>query len=258
MEIEQVPIPLFSTPLESVNNPVLVVFDRARVCVEVDTTSETSVYLETGFPRKDYYNLLAEYIRSFLEPIASEVLGDKGLYVGINGFYPYALGLYALVTTRVLEEMGLEGNELLDIASSLDKYTGLYSTVLEGLRRAIITGKPLVYRHGEEPVILDYKKLAGLETRVSRYTRVTSKAVFKGLDSIRTAIIHLTGYSIIEFTRCILPSCFMECIDLFYNTVRVYNAVYYIVYGVNPPIDSVYIADIEGYVSIARIGGDDG
>ncbi len=245
-----IPIPLFSTPVES-NNPVLITLVKRSIPIEIGIVDEGGVVIDINTSIDSYVDNLIGYLKRFLKTIVDNVLEDSGLYVRINSFYPYALGLYIVVTSKVLEALGLSSNDLIEVSRSIDKYIGMECVIVNGLRRAFLEKTCMVYRDGEEPIKLDHYIPVNIRDHVEVVEEVS---VLLKEPSIRSSIIHLSGYSVLEVVKCLLSQGFSKCSSLFYNAIRVFNALYYIAYGVKPVMYGVYVRDLGSYLSIACIG----
>ncbi len=253
-----VPIPLFSTPIES-SNPVFIVNTSKCIDFEIDFINEPRVvvYLDKvhEYSDEDYRRTLIEYLTKFFQTIVAKVLGNKGVRLTIDKAFPYNLLVYVFITQKAIEYMGLDSREAFEVANSIDRVIGIRDSIIPGLRKALLLGKNLVYRNEEEHVVLPDD--LGLEIDVREHMRFSREEVLSIVNesAIRSSIIHLSGYAVIELTRCILSHGFRECISVFYDTVRIFNGLYYIVYNIYPRTYGVYVRDLGDYVSIATVSG---
>ncbi len=253
-----IPIPLFSTPIES-SNPVFIVNTRKCIDFEIDFIDEPRVvvYLSRAheYGSGDYSRTLIEYLTNFFQIIVAKVLRDRGVRLTIDKVFPYNLSMYVFITQKAIEYMGLDSSEAFEVANGVDRAIGIRGSIIPGLRKALLLGKNLVYRNEEEHVVLTDN--LDLEIDVREHTRFSREEILSIVNesAIRSSIIHLSGYAVIELTRCILSHGFRDCINVFYDTVRIFNGLYYIVYNIYPKAYGVYIRDLGDYVSIATVSG---
>lgn len=246
----RLPIPLFSTPLES-SNPTLVFLSDMKVTARISTRDRRSVEVKLADKgSSEYYDLLTSSLHSFYELISSEVI-ERGLKVVVEGDLNYALGVYASLTVETAKLFGLNSEDLIEVTSSIDALIGVRKAQLTPMRYSIIVGKPIVYRHSEGFIELGS---GGLETKVIEVFKVVqlSEPIVK--ESLRSIMIHLGGYAVIELAKCILEQGLSNCREVIELSSRSMNSIYYILYGLQPRSKGeVYVADLDDYVAVASI-----
>ncbi|MCS7128731.1 MAG: hypothetical protein RMI83_05645 [Desulfurococcaceae archaeon] len=246
----RLPIPLFSTPLES-NNPTLVFLSNMKVTARISARDYRSVEVKLANGDSDEYrDLLASSLHSFYEFISSEII-ERGLKVVVEGDLNYALGVYASLTTETAKLFGLSNDDLIEATSSIDALIGIRKAQLTPMRYSLIVGRPIVYRRSEGFIELGG---GGLEPRVIEVFRVVqlSEPIVK--EPLSSIIIHLGGYAVIELVKCILEHGLGNCREIVELSSRSMNSIYYILYGLQSrSMGEVYIVDLDNYVAVASI-----
>ncbi|MEM2253900.1 MAG: hypothetical protein QW369_00750 [Desulfurococcaceae archaeon] len=246
----RLPIPLFSTPLES-NNPTLVFLSNMKITTRISTRDckRVEVKLADG-GSGEYYDLLASSLHSFYELISSEVI-ERGLRVIVEGDLNYALGVYASLTVETAKLFGLSSDDLIEVTSSIDALIGIRKAQLTPMRYSIIVGKPIVYRHSEGFIELGG---GGLEPKIVEVFKVAQLSEPTVKEPLRSIIIHLGGYAVIELAKCILEQGLSNCREIIELSSRSMNSIYYILYGLQSRSrGEVYVADMDNYIAVASI-----
>ncbi len=244
-----VPLIAVHTPL-SVNNPVITVFSRERRRADYWVTGDG------GDIRVDIEDCSGRYCREYVglfEGFLERVLGEMGVGGGVRLSTPiYALGEYAAVTTLLLVDMGLGERDAVELGVAIDRDIGLDEHYTYPLRKTVVMGSPLIIRGGEKPY-----SLRGLSGAVSSHILV--EAPEPRLDEdLFVHLTHLGGYNAISLARCILSG--KTCRGELSMSLRIVNALYYILYNVNPILDTamhVYSPDIAGYLSVVAVSLDE-
>jgi len=199
---------------------------------ESETTSTTIDGVRLGWRYdiavKSFVNTLAARLE---QPIkASIVIRTSDVIT-----YPPAASIYAATTLAIVKSVveaagyELDSHEVLDSASSIDNEAGVGLDYIDGLRKAIMLGKSIVYRHGEEPVEL----FTGtkLELELVGEEDIGEEVVEVLGDSLLSALTRLSGLAVLEAVQRLRES--RE--DFFRLVQRADNAVFYLLYGVETP-----------------------
>ncbi len=252
---EEIPVPIFYTPIKC-NNPVIVHKHLSHIEVNLDTSSrgnKVEVFYSNG---EEYGRVLANYIKKFIDML-SEYIAEEYFSIEINVEKPaYGLGLYALITTLLLKEMGLPDDEVLRACSIIDeKIVGdpVRLMLLEALRASVLLGKSIIYRSGEKPVEISMEK----SFIITKHLRHDDRSVVIELfneQAFRTAVIHLGGYTAIALAKCCIAG--LECSKLLTESLIVFNSLQYMVKGVTPPLDGVLLDDLPGFLSLLVLEDD--
>ncbi len=246
----RLPIPLLSTPLES-DNPTLVFLSNMKVTARISARDCRGVEVKlTNGGIDEYSDLLAGSLHSFYELISSEVI-KRGLKVTVEGDLSYALGVYASLTAETAKFFGLSSSDLIEVASSIDALIGIRKAQLTPMRYSIIVGKPIVYRRGEGFIELEG---GGLEPKIIEVLKVAQLSEPLIEEPLRSIVIHLGGYAVIELVKCILERGLSNCGEVIELSSRSMNSIYYILYELQPRSrGEVYVVDLDNYVAAASI-----
>jgi len=211
---------------------------------------ENNVSIVLHSSPSSYLELLEKYLSVFFKKIISEDI-RQGLQIDIYGNIEYALGAYVAITIESLKLFGIDINELFDISRTIDKELGLNNVVVNALKKSYLASKSLIYRDGEQPVvIMDEMNIEFIDRNIIDY----NKALLLIEDqAINSAIVHLGGHTVLSIARCVLSRGFSECSDLFSEAERIINGIYYAVYELYPPLNGHYIWDLGNYVSIITL-----
>ncbi|BFH72465.1 hypothetical protein SJAV_04090 [Sulfurisphaera javensis] len=216
------PIPLFGIPLKGVNNPILIMFAFTNSQI----TNETP-------------DLPQEFFEYFKEATGFECTVN----VNLKGKIPF-VSKYVYLSYLYFKEaikkcnLPISDNEMNDVLIMIDD-TLYNSEVIRGLRKALLMGKDILYRDGEDPVEVNVKKF--------KIQLLYSYPIPQSFNYIDNSLIHLVG---------ILPVEFAETQDL--NLIRMENGLWFSLYSIPPPIrlDWKIIWDLN-WASVIELRGED-
>lgn len=229
---------LAGVPIPGKSNPYIVlVTPNARVHVEVDVEEASQPTARLEGLRLGWRFEIA--FKSFVDTLSGRL--EQPLLVrlraGVDGvYYPPAASVYAAATLAVVHAVAdaggysLEPREVLEAANSIDGEAGVDLDYVDGLRTALTTSTSIVFRRGEEPVELNTDgrivlELVGEEDVGEDYSSNLS-------DTLLTALTRLSGLSTLEAARLLREGKVSEALEL---VRRLDNAVFYLLYSVNPP-----------------------
>jgi mevalonate kinase len=236
-------IVFFGVPLPNRNNPYIVlVSSDADILIRVGLGEEdkASRAIIKGLQLGWRYEIA---LKSFIDEVSTRL--EQPLYVEIEAHidktsYPPASSVYAATTLAIIQAVSETGgyelstDEILQAASDIDQEAGIGLDFIDALRTAIVRGKSIIYRKGEEPIALDTKRELVLEL-------VGEEDIGEDLsqnlqDPLASAITRLLGVNVIEAANTIrelqeLDNIFQE-VEL---NIRIENAAYYMLYGASLP-----------------------
>lgn len=216
------PIPLFGIPIKGVNNPVFITFTA--------TNSQIS---------NNYPNLPKEFFEYFKEATGFECKVN----INLEGNIPFS-SRYVYLTYLYFKEaisrcqLPISDKEMIEILQMIDD--ALYnSELIRGLRKALLLGKDILYRDGEDPVEVSNVKKFRIEL-------LYSYPLQENFNFIDNSLVHLLG---------ILPVEFSETQDL--SLIKVENGLWFSLYSIPPPVrlDWKIIWDLK-YASVIELRGE--
>ncbi|MET1101399.1 MAG: hypothetical protein ABWW69_02815 [Pyrodictiaceae archaeon] len=233
------PLIVLGLPLPGKINPYIVLVSKKKlitVNLEIDTSERTRIRI-LGEPRPDWRLEIA--IRSFVDAVSSRL--EQGLdmtieYEARETSSLYTAGLYAIlshaIVKAIVEAGGYEmtDEEILEACKSIDSEAGTDYDYVYALREAASKGRSLVYREGEESI-----ELGNVNVRIEL---VGEEEVAEPLqealeDPIASIIARLAGMIVVRSTQMLRNG--VEASDVLRRFARLENALYYAVYGIQPP-----------------------
>lgn len=235
-------VPLFHIPIPNRHNPIMFFPTTYEILTDAEVTEETSRIFVSGPADPSF---IESKIREFLELLSSELGMEFSLRVRVRtsskSLREYT---YVHATNTVLELLGGKlDSDVIEATWRIDSKIGLPHSVF-GLRLADLVGKPYIWRIGEEYVDIDKPLIAEVMS--------LSEVVLQPLadQPFIDYLTHLAGNVIIH-----VFSNLREEKDVS-KFLRLYNALWYVLYGVQPPksekglalifpdIDKAYSAEV--------------
>lgn len=214
-------VPLFHIPIPNRHNPIMFFPTTYEILTDVKVTEETPRISVSGSADPSFAE---SKIREFLDLLSSELDIEFSLKVRVRtsskSLREYT---YVHATNTVLELLGGKlDNDVIEAAWRIDSKIGLPHSVF-GLRFADLIGKPYVWRIGEEYVNIDKPLIAEVMN--------ISEVVLQPLadQPFIDHLTHLAGSVIIYVFNNLRED---KDVSKF---LRLYNALWYILYGVQPP-----------------------
>ncbi len=234
----RIAIPVFGVPVRGKRNPYLVLLSEeelVEVEVDVDEAERPAVRVE-GTPQPDWR--LRIPLASFVDVVSGRLeqpLDVVVRYRVADGVSVPAASLYAVITmelvTSVAEAAGYEMSvdEVLRAAASIDDEAGVGLDYVKAAREAVARGTSMAYREGEEPVPLRVEaelELVGEEDVAGSFEDELGEQTLN-------AITRLAGISVVESVSLLREGA--DFATVFSRQARVDNALYYLLYGLEPP-----------------------
>ncbi len=196
--------------------------------------SETTSLVVRGEPMPTWRLEFA--LRSFVEELSSRLEHPLVVRVDYKALNEVPMAsLYAVLSLGVIryiaEEAGysLSDDEVLKAANSIDDDAGVSLDYVKGLRTALVYGSSMVFREGEEPISISL----GVAIEVvgeEELGRVIDEQLGEALLS---SVTRLAGLSVVEVVGLLREKTPWR--DVFLYGARLDNALYYLLYGVEPP-----------------------
>lgn len=214
-------VPLFHIPIPNRHNPIMFFPTTYEILTEAEVVEETSRISVSGSVDPLF---VENKIREFLKLLSSELGVGFSLKLRVRtSSKSLREHTYVHATNTVLELLGGKlDSDVIEAVWRIDSKIGLPHSVF-GLRFADLIGKPYIWRLGEEYVELDKPLIAELRSISEVVLQPTTDQSF--IDYVT----HLAGNVIIN-----IFSYLREEKDLS-SFLRIYNALWYILYGVQPP-----------------------
>ena len=233
----------YGVPLPGKSNPYIVLRSKdpslVSIAVKVEEAERASSVKTSGISLGWRYELA---IKSFVDEVSARL--EQPLHVVLNiavkgVSFPPASSIYAaasLAIVQAVSELGgyeLTRDEVLQAANDIDRESGVGLDYLEAMRAAIIRGKSMIYRRGEEPVDLPSNREIVLE--LVGEEDIGDDITGKLEDPIYSEITRLLGLNVIEVAAKLRENNQDNVVpDLFVHE-RIENAAYYMLYGTAIP-----------------------
>ncbi|MEM1603290.1 MAG: hypothetical protein QXL29_00275 [Zestosphaera sp.] len=214
-------IPLFHIPIPDRHNPIIFFPTTYEILTEAEVVRETSRIFVSGSIEPSF---IESRIREFLKLLSSELDMEFSLRLRVKtsskSLREYT---YVHATNTILELLGGKlDSDIIEAAWRIDSKIGLPHSVF-GLRLADLIGRPYIWRFGEEYVEID-------KPLVAEVTDISEVALQSLTDQpFIDYLTHLAGNVIIS-----VFSNLREEKDVS-KFLRLYNALWYVLYGVQPP-----------------------
>jgi len=234
-------VPLIGVPVPGRSNPYLAaVAPEARVNVGVEVYAAESVSsLRLEGLRLGWRLELA--LKSFLDTLAARLEQplEAVLEASVPGYeYPPPVAVYAAATLALVEAVSVQAGyslskeEVLEAASSIDREAATWLDYIDAVREAMVRGVSLVYREGEGAVSLEAGARLGLvlvgeEDIGEDYSQRLG-------DPVVSAVTRLGGVSVLDAVTK-LREAREPPTDVLLEAARVDNALFYLLYGAQPP-----------------------
>ncbi len=234
-------VPLFGVPVPGRSNPYLAaVAPEARVSVGVEVyAAESASSLRLKGLGLGWRLELA--LKSFLDTLAARLEQplDAVLEASVPGYeYPPPVAVYAAATLALVEAVSVQAGyslskeEVLEAASSIDREAATWLDYIDAVREAMVRGVSLVYREGEGAVPLEAGGRLGLvlvgeEDIGEDYSQRLG-------DPVVSAVTRLGGVSVLDAVTK-LREAREPPTDVLLEAARVDNALFYLLYGAQPP-----------------------
>lgn len=231
-------LPAAGVPIPGKSNPYLIlVTPNTMVRIGVDVESSSVPQASIGGLRLGWRFEIA--FKSFVDTLSARLEQPMKVRVDLaveKVAYPPPAPVYAAATLAVIHAVAdaggysMEPHEVLEAANSIDSEAGVDLDYVDGLRTALTLSKSIVYRRGEEPVELNTNgrveiELVGEEDIGEDYSGRTG-------ENVLSAVTRLGGISVVEAVALIREGRVEEAFEL---VRRVDNALFYLLYSVNPP-----------------------
>jgi len=209
-----------------------------NVSVEVSASGGRGLRL-SGQPAPDWRLRIAleSFVDVLSERLEEELQVDVSYSVAAhdNVLLPSS-SIYAILTTAIVEAVAREGgyslssSELLEAARSIDEEAGVGLDYIDALRTALVHGKPMVYRRGE-----DYFELGRASVKLTMMGEVEVESdISKSLDDNTLSLVaKLTSLATIEAAARLRRG--EDPLTYFPALSRIENSCFHLLYGVNPP-----------------------
>ncbi len=230
-------VPVLGVPIRGKHNPYLVLVSRndvVEVRVDVEESSKPIVEVE-GWPRLGWrlqlpLNSFVEVLSDRLEQPLRTRIEYRCVFENVS-----SASIYAAITLEIVRSVAEAGgyemtvDEVLKATASIDAEAGVDLDYVNAMRTAITRSHGIVYREGEEPIDMELSvelELVGEEDTAGDFSNELSEEVVNALTrfagvSTATAIARLRdGESFSEVFRV---------------GARIENALYYMLYGLQPP-----------------------
>ena len=226
-------------PLPGKHNPYIVLVSReevVRVEVSLGEAEKPSARLEPsglGWRLELALKSFVDELSARLEqPLEAELRFSWSRVEVVPAASLYAAATLALVT-EVAEAGGyeMEPGEVLEAASSIDVEAGVWLDYLDALRRAMVEGRSMTYRHGEEPVLFEEGRR--LELELVGEEDIGEDIAVKLGDNLLTAYARLLGLLVVEAAGALRSGDWGP--GDFQVAARLENGAYYSLYGAEPP-----------------------
>lgn len=238
----KLPLPLVLTgiPIQDKYNPyIILVTSRplVSIIVDIDEAESVSKAVIKG-PNLGWRFDLA--IKAFVDTLASRL--EQPLIVtvqyDVEGVdYPPAASIYAVSTLAIVKTLSdyvgysMTDEEILKAASSLDEEAGVWFDYIDGLRYAILKNSSIIYRHREKSLDLNVGATVVLEL-------VGEEDIGEDLSKninvdVINVVTRLAGIAVIGAIQQLENGDPFN--DVFKLISRIDNALYYMLYGANPP-----------------------
>ena len=223
-------IAIFGVPLSRRNNPVYTALLASYVkalAVEEDVECMSAPYIN------DIINILEEELGEKLKlKICLEGTINKLPYIS---YYSISTASLSLFLSELLEL------DVKDITESLmGVETELFEheliQVLQALRLSTINDRPLLYRYGEEPVIIDYPRNCHILLKEQEAVETIERLVYRieDIDSeLSDLITKIAGLVVIKAYNSIHKKLDSSLLNI---CCRLENMIWYAEYKLNPPI----------------------
>ncbi len=236
-------IAYYGVPLPGKSNPYIVLRSKdtsfVSVSVRIKEAERTSSVRTNGVSLGWRYELA---IKSFVDEVSARL--EQPLHVVLNVAvrgvsFPPASSIYAaagLAIVQAVSELGgyeLTRDEVLQAANDIDREGGVGLDYLEAMRAAIIRGKSLIYRRGEEPVDLPSNREIVLE--LVGEEDIGDDITGKLEDPIYSEITRLLGLNVIEVAAKLREDDQSNMVPNLSVHERIENAAYYMLYGTGIP-----------------------
>ncbi len=235
-------LPVFGAPVPGKVNPYLVIVSSdPLVSIRVSVLEPP----ERGAPSVSVAGVRLGWrfelaVKSFVDALSSRLEEPLALRleVGVDGVsYPPAAPVYAAaslsIVSAVSEAAGysLEPGEALEAASGIDRDAAVWLDYLDGLRRALLEARSMVYRWGEDPVPLGAGSAAELELVGEEDIGQDYSRRFG--DPVLSAASRLAGVSVLGLATGLQrgETLFNEAFE---EAARVDDALFYMLYGAQP------------------------
>ncbi|NPA04679.1 MAG: hypothetical protein GXO09_01110 [Crenarchaeota archaeon] len=232
----RLPVVVLGVPIRGKRNPYLVMLTRSGF-IDVDVVVEESEKPEClieGSPSPPWSLRIA--LQEFVGELSARL--EAGLFVRVSysvaGDAPSS-SIYAVlsfeVVRRVAEEAGygLEPGEVVEAAASIDEDAGVGLDYVDGLRRALVEGCSVVYRRGEGAYPAD---VPGLRLVLLGEETVSGSLEGEIPSSLLSLLTKLSGSVVVEAVSRLRGGEGWG--DVWRWCARMENAVYYLVYGLEP------------------------
>ena len=233
----------YGVPLPGKSNPYIVLRSKdpslVSIAVGIDEAEKASSVKTSGVSLGWRYELA---IKSFVDEVSARL--EQPLHVvldiSVKGVsFPPASSIYAaasLAIVRAVSELGgyeLAVDEVLQAANDIDRESGVGLDYLEAMRAAIIRGKSLIYRRGEEPVDLPSNREIILE--LVGEEDIGDDITGRLEDPIYSEITRLLGLNVIEVAAKLRENSQDNVETDLSIYERIENAAYYMLYGAGIP-----------------------
>lgn len=214
-------VPLFHVPIPERYNPIIFFPTTYEILTDSKITGETSRISVSGSVDPHF---VEDKIREFLKLLSLELGMEFSIELNVRASSK-SLREYTYVhaTNTVLELLGGKlDSDVIEAAWRIDSRVGLPHSVF-GLRLADLVGRPYIWRLGEEYVELDKPLIAEVIN--------ISEVVLQPLTDqpLIDYLTHLAGNVIINVFSSLREERNVS------RFLRLYNAMWYVLYGVQPP-----------------------
>ena len=251
-KIEFVPLVLFYTPLEC-NNPIIIVNLEDIITVDISFSKERrDLFMFEGLS-DILVDKIEGLLNSFLNVLKREI-GEAYFRIKVAAKKnPYGLGLYVVLTHKLLKLLGLSDDESYEIGVAVDRELFQKEPLrylLKALRTAVKEKKNIVFREGEPYIEIPFRHKIVVEDYMRLKCEKTIPTLLKE-QAIRASIIHLGGYTALSLARCLLTT--NECLDIIHEALHILNSMTFLTYNLYPPLKGAYIEDIPGLITLIDV-----
>ncbi len=243
-------IALFGVPLSRRNNPIYVALLANNIKAFIVEENEKCISLPHI---NEIINILEEELGEKLR--LKICLDETTNYLPYISYYSVSSAALSLFLSELLEL------DVRDITESLmgvetELFEREFIQVLQALRLSIINDRPLLYRYGEDPLMIEhpkncfilFKKFEPLETKKTLIYRI------EDIDNeLSDLITKITGMLVIKAYNSIHKQQNNALLDI---CCRLENMIWYAEYKLNPPLSNnelcvKWVPDIGKPVQIA-------
>ncbi len=220
---------IFGVPLNRKNNPIYAILFADYVSISITNRSRKCL-------EPPHVNRIIRIIEEELgEKLEISICVEKTIrYLPYISYYSVLTSAFSLFLSELLEL------DIIDITESLmGVETELFDhdiiQFIQSLRLSTINDKPLLYRYGEEPIVIDNPRNCFVSIIEPKIPKIEEPLMYRVEDvdnELSDLMTKIAGLTVIKAYNSIHKH---ENISLLNTCCRFENMIWYVEYNLNPP-----------------------